>query len=112
LDAESRGKAGSVQFASSCIKIRIRIFTPLQRVLGKIDRMSTVGSATSGYTSIGDNRTSVQIALPPPSTVQTMGDAELQAAVNRVAMILYMRAHFEMPPSVTALGGGIFDVLV
>ncbi len=81
-------------------------------MLGKIGRMSTVGSATSGYTSVGGFSASVQIALPPPSTVQSMGDAELQAAVNRVAMILYMRAHFEMPPSVTSLGGGIFNVLV
>ncbi len=74
--------------------------------------MSTVGSVTSGYTSVGTSRANVQIALPPPSTVTTMSDAALQAAVNRVAMILYMRAHFEMPPSATALGGGIFNVLV
>lgn len=74
--------------------------------------MSTVGSATSGYTSVGGMRTSVQIALPPPHQVQTMSDAQLQAAVNRVAMILYMRAHFEVPPSVTSLGGGLFNVLV
>ncbi len=75
--------------------------------------MSTVGSATSGMApAAGGMRSSVQISIPPPQQVQTFSDAQLQAAVNRVAMILYMRAHFEVPPTVTSLGGGIFNVLV
>lgn len=75
--------------------------------------MSTVSSATSGYASAGGARASIQIALPPPdATVKSMSEAELDAAVQRVAQILYMRAHFEVPTSVTALGGGIFNVLV
>lgn len=75
--------------------------------------MSTVGSATSGYTAAGGARANIQIALPPPDAgVKSMSEAQLEAAVQRVAQILYMRAHFEVPPSVTSLGGGIFNVLV
>jgi hypothetical protein len=74
--------------------------------------MSTIGSATSGYTSVGGVRTSVQISIPPPQTSGNIQDAQLEAAVQRVAKILYMRAHFEVPPTVTELGGGLFNVLV
>lgn len=41
-----------------------------------------------------------------------MNDFQLEAAVQRLAMILYLRAHFDVPPSVTDVGGGIFNVLV
>lgn len=75
--------------------------------------MSTVGSATSVYNAVGEIRSSVQIAIPPPQIAPvSMSDAQLEAAVRRVAMILYLRAHFEVPPSVTDVGGGIFNVLV
>ncbi len=42
----------------------------------------------------------------------TFKDAQLEAAVQRVAAILYMRAHLQVPPSATDVGGGIFNVLV
>lgn len=75
--------------------------------------MSTVSSATTVYNTVGDVRSSVQIAVPPPQIAPvSMSEAQLEAAVQRVAMILYIRAHFEVPPSVTSLGGGIFNVLV
>lgn len=103
-------------------------------------RMSTIGSIVSGYTStsslstllgslsssvvnpspsIGDPNaalngpsTNVQITIPSPQDLESLDNAMLEAAVQRVAMILYMRAHFEVPPSVTSLGGGIFNVVV
>lgn len=74
--------------------------------------MTTVGTATSGYTAVGPASSSIQISLPPPQEVMTFKDAQLEAAVQRVAQILYMRAHFQVPPSVTDVGGGIFNVIV
>ncbi len=102
--------------------------------------MSTIGSIVSGYTSTGSlssllgslgssivnpstpvgdpgsalssPSTSVQITIPSPQDLESLNNAMLEAAVQRVAMILYMRAHFEVPPSVTSLGGGIFNVVV
>ena len=74
--------------------------------------MSNVGSATSVCTPTGGSSTSVQIALPLPQVVHSMNDFQLEAAVQRVAMILYLRAHYDVPPSVTDVGGGIFNVLV
>lgn len=75
--------------------------------------MSTVANATNGYSAAGGAKSSLQIALPPPNVApKSMSEAQLDAAVQRVAMILYMRAHFEVPPSVTSLGGGIFNVVV
>jgi hypothetical protein len=74
--------------------------------------MSTVGSATSAPTAIGGSGASVQIVLPSPEAVHSMNDFQLEAAVQRVAMILYLRAHYDVPPSVIDVGGGIFNVLV
>ena len=74
--------------------------------------MTTVGSATSGYASVGGAGATVQIALPSPQEMMTFKDAQLEAAVQRVAAILYMRAHLQVPPSATDVGGGIFNVLV
>lgn len=103
-------------------------------------RMSTIGSIVSGYTSTGSlssllgslsssmadpsksisdptaaldgSSTNVQITIPSPQDLASLDNAMLEAAVQRVAMILYLRAHFEVPPSVTSLGGGIFNVVV
>ena len=74
--------------------------------------MSTVGSATTGNITAGTGGASVQIALPSPEDLKTFNNVQLEAAVQRVAQILYMRAHYEIPPSVLDVGGGIFDVLV
>lgn len=74
--------------------------------------MDTVGSATSALSSVGAPRTAVQIALPTPKVSQTTSDAMLEAAVQRVATILYMRSRFEVPPDVRDMGGGVFNVLV
>jgi hypothetical protein len=102
--------------------------------------MSTIGSIASGYTSTGSlstllsslsssvvnpstsisdatasldgPSTNVQISIPSPQDLASLDNAMLEAAVQRVAMILYMRAHFEVPPSVRSLGGGIFNVVV
>jgi len=73
--------------------------------------MSTVESATSVIASVGAGRTSVQIAVPSPNELQT-SDAMLEAAVQRVATLLYMRAHYQTPPDALDLGGGVFNVLV
>jgi hypothetical protein len=74
--------------------------------------MSTVGSATSGFTSAGSMHTSIQISVPPPQVVESFKDAQLQAAVARVQAILYARAHSEVPPTVQQIGGGLFNVLI
>jgi hypothetical protein len=74
--------------------------------------MSSVGSATTGNITPSTGGASIQIALPSPQVVETFDNAQLEAAVQRVAQILYMRAHYEVPPSVLDVGGGIFDVLV
>ncbi|GAA0525916.1 hypothetical protein GCM10008941_01590 [Rhizomicrobium palustre] len=61
--------------------------------------------------SVGALRTSVQIAVPNPNQLQ-ITDPNLEAAIQRVATELYMRAHCEVPPDVTDMGGGIFNVIV
>ena len=74
--------------------------------------MSTVDYATAVTNSIGASRTAVQIAVPLTQPQGTTPDAALEAAVHRVATLLYMRSHLECPPDVTDMGGGIFNVLV
>jgi hypothetical protein len=74
--------------------------------------MSTVDNATSVMNTVGASRTAIQIAVPLQHEPGTTPDAMLEAAVHRVATLLYMRAHLEVPPDVTDMGGGIFNVLV
>ena len=90
----------------------MRNFTPAQRLLGKIGRMSAVGSATSVMSSVGAVRTAIQIAVPTVPSEGNSSDMMLEAAVQRVATLLYMRSHLEVPPDVTDMGGGLFNVLV
>lgn len=61
--------------------------------------------------SVGAGRTSVQIAVPNPSQMPT-SDAMLEAAVQRVATLLYLRSHLEAPPQALDMGGGVFNVVV
>lgn len=62
--------------------------------------------------TVGAGRTSVQIAVPTnPDQLQT-SDAMLEAAVQRVATLLYIRAHCTTPPKALDMGGGIFNVVV
>lgn len=74
--------------------------------------MSTVDNATAVTNSIGASRTAIQIAVPFDQPQGTTPDAMLEAAVHRVATLLYMRSHLDVPPDVTDMGGGIFNVLV
>jgi hypothetical protein len=74
--------------------------------------MSTVDNATAVTNSIGATRTAIQIAVPIIQSDGTTSDAALEAAVHRVATLLYMRSHLETPPDVTDMGGGVFNVLV
>jgi hypothetical protein len=74
--------------------------------------MSTVDYATAVTNSVSASRTAVQIAVPLNQPQGTTADADLEAAVNRVATLLYMRSHLDVPPDVTDMGGGIFNVLV
>lgn len=75
--------------------------------------MSSVGSATSALSSTGATRTAVQIAVPTvEQTPKNSSDLMLEAAVQRVATILYMRSRFEVPPDVVDMGGGLFNVVV
>lgn len=88
------------------------MFIRTQQVLGKISRMSTVGSVTSAMSTVGAARTAVQIAVPKPTIDTNPSDVMLEAAVQRVASILYMRSRFEVPPDVVDMGGGLFNVVV
>lgn len=72
--------------------------------------MSEIGSATA--VSAGATRTAIQIAVPLSLPQADTTDTNLEAAVQRVASLLYFRSHLEMPPDVTDLGGGVFNVLV
>ena len=75
--------------------------------------MSTVGSATSVMAPSGTPRSAVQIAVP--TMQQSQGaptDFMLEAAVQRVSTLLYMRSHLEAPPDVIDMGGGLFNVKV
>lgn len=74
--------------------------------------MSTIGSATSVMSSVGAARTAVQIAVPANTGEAATSDAMLEAAVQRVATMLYLRSRFEVPPDVRDMGGGVFNVLV
>jgi hypothetical protein len=76
--------------------------------------MSAIGSITSAPTSVGPIRTAVQIAVPQAQiqTQQSPSDFMLEAAVQRVATLLYMRSRFEVPPDVIDMGGGVFNVVV
>jgi len=74
--------------------------------------MSTVGSTSSVLASVGGARTSVQIAVPSnPADVKTT-DVNLEAAIQRVSTMLYLRSHCLAPPSATDMGGGVFNILV
>jgi hypothetical protein len=92
------------------------MFTWAQYALGKIAPMSAVGSATSALGSVGAVRTAIQIAVPQTQTQaqaqQSPSDFMLEAAVQRVATLLYMRSRFEVPPDVIDMGGGVFNVVV
>ena len=74
--------------------------------------MSTVGSATSVMASVGAGRTSVQIAVPMNPSQLPTSDAMLEAAVQHVATLLYLRSHLEAPPQALDMGGGVFNVVV
>jgi hypothetical protein len=62
--------------------------------------------------SASAGRTSVQIAVPTNPSQMPTSDAMLEAAVQRVATMLYLRAHCQTPPDALDLGGGVFNVLV
>ena len=62
--------------------------------------------------SVGAARTAIQIAVPIMQTSGTTGDITLEAAIQRVATQLYMRAHMDVPPDVIDMGGGLFNVVV
>jgi hypothetical protein len=74
--------------------------------------MSTVSATPSVIASVGAGRTSVQIAVPTNPAPETTSDFMLEAAVRRVATMLYLRAHCDAPPKATDMGGGIFNVVV
>jgi len=74
--------------------------------------MSTVDYASAVTNSVSASRTAIQIAVPLNQPQDTTSDAELEAAVHRVATLLYMRSHLDVPPDVTDMGGGVFNVLV
>jgi len=62
---------------------------------------------------VGAARTAIQIAVP--SVTDKAGptsDFMLEAAVQRVATLLYIRSRFEVPPDVVDMGGGLFNVVV
>lgn len=74
--------------------------------------MSTVGNVTSALNMVGAPRSAVQIAVPQTQPQGTTSDFMLEAAVQRVATMLYMRSRFEVPPDVIDMGGGLFNVVV
>ena len=74
--------------------------------------MSTVDSTTAVTNTVGAGRTAIQIAVPLIQPQGETPDAALEAAVHRVATLLYMRSHLDTPPDVTDMGGGVFNVLV
>lgn len=74
--------------------------------------MSTVAPTTSVMAQLGGGRTSVQIAVPTDPNQLKTSDAALEAAVQRVATLLYMRSHCDAPPKALDMGGGVFNVLV
>jgi hypothetical protein len=93
-------------------KIRIRIYTDEQHLPGIILRMSELGSTTSVMATAGATRTAIQISVPILPSESVSSDPALEAAVQRVATLLYMRSHLDVPPDVTDMGGGVFNVLV
>jgi hypothetical protein len=74
--------------------------------------MSTVGSTSSVPASVGVSRTSIQIAVPINPAEMKSTDANLEAAIQRVSTMLYLRSHCLAPPSATDMGGGVFNILV
>lgn len=74
--------------------------------------MNTVGSATSVMASAAAGRTAIQIAVPRVPSEGSSSNFMLEAAIQQVATLLYMRSHFEVPPNVTDMGGGVFNVVV
>lgn len=73
--------------------------------------MSTITSIADTMPAIG-GKTSIQIAVPFHDQPQTSSDAALEAAVHRVATMLYLRSHCTAPPEATDMGGGLFNVVV
>lgn len=74
--------------------------------------MSTVDNTSSVLASVGAGRTSVQIAVPTNPADIKSSDAMLEAAIQRVSTMLYLRAHCLTPPEATDMGGGVFNVVV
>jgi hypothetical protein len=78
-----------------------------------VDTTTSAASSTS-TTAEGMNaagRRSVQIAVPNPSQLPT-SDVVLEAAIRRIAMMLYVQSHCTNPPKAQDMGGGLFNVLV
>ena len=86
------------------------MFIGLQHLLGKIVRMSTVDGTSSVLGMVG--HTAIQIAVPLQMGQSTTSDVDLEAAVHRVATLLYIRSRFEVPSDVIDMGGGLFNVVV
>jgi hypothetical protein len=76
--------------------------------------MSAIGSATSGLSAASAVRTAVQISVPRNQTAAPAAPSDfmLEAAVQRVATLLYIRSRFEVPPDVIDMGGGLFNVVI
>jgi hypothetical protein len=83
-----------------------------QRVPGTICRMSSIGSISPVMSAMGAGRTAVQISVPTSTGPISSANIDLEAAVRRVATILYMRSRTEVPPDVIDMGGGLFNVVV
>jgi hypothetical protein len=75
--------------------------------------MSSVGNISAMSSAIGAGRMAVQIAVPPiDASPAAPANLDLEAAVQRVSTLLYMRSHCEVPPDVIDMGGGVFNVVV
>ena len=69
-------------------------------------------SGVTRPSSVGNALSSVMIAVRAPAKNQGIANAQLEAALQRIAMRLYIRAHCEAPPSATDFGGGVYNILV
>jgi hypothetical protein len=70
-----------------------------------------MGSVT-GPASVGNALSSVMISVRAPGKSEGITHSQLEAALQRIAMRLYLRAHCEAPPSATDFGGGVYNILV
>jgi len=61
---------------------------------------------------VGNAISCLMIAVRTSQQSASVADAQLEAAVQRIAEQLYVKAHVDAPPTATDFGRGLYNILV